>query len=247
MKIDLNCDMGEGCGNDAALMPLISSANIACGVHAGNKETMRRTIDLALEHGVAIGAHPGYPDRGGFGRTAVEMPPEEVFKIVSDQILELAAIAAACGTKLAHIKPHGALYNRSAADAETASAIAKAVLEVDRDLVLFGLAGSLSISTATEIGLTTAAEAFADRTYQSNGMLTPRSRNDALIRDAATASEQALDLIKYGRVRSTEGVMLKAEPTTICIHGDGASAVEFATRIHDDLTKAKIIIEAVNG
>ncbi len=247
MKIDLNCDMGEGCGNDAALMSLISSANIACGGHAGDRDTMKQTIELALEYGVAIGAHPGYPDRSGFGREAVEISPEQISDIVSAQVSELASIAATYGAKLDHVKPHGTLYNRSAADRSIAEAIAKAVADLDSSLAIYGLAGSASLTAASEIGLKTAAEAFADRTYQSDGCLTPRSHSNALITDAEAASEQVLGLVKYGRVRSIDGIMLNVKPDTICIHGDASSAVEFAVRIRAVLINSGIAINAVNG
>lgn len=247
LKIDLNCDMGEGCGSDAELMAYISSANIACGYHAGNAETMKRTVDLALEHGVTVGAHPGYPDRENFGRTNMNMSVRDVYDLVADQIEALNEIAVSSGGRLTHVKPHGALYNQAARDAELATAIAEAVRDFDDSLVLFGLANSLSISIAASLGLRTANEVFADRTYQTDGSLTPRTEPNALIRDTETASTQVLDMIKYGRVRSTEAVMIKINADTVCIHGDGEHAVAFARAISTELERNGVTITAING
>ena len=247
LSIDLNCDVGEGCGNDAELMKLVSSANIACGYHAGDRDTMLRTVDLAIENGVAIGAHPGYPDRENFGRTAMDMPPADVQKIVLDQISALAEIARAAGGKLSHVKPHGALYNQSARDPKLAEAIAAAVNSFDDQLTLFGLSGSCSISEAERTGLRTASEVFADRTYQTDGSLTPRSEANALIHDRERASTQVLDMIKYGRVRSVDAIMIPIVAETICIHGDGETAVEVARSIAGALARNQITIRPING
>ena len=243
-SIDLNCDLGEGYGNDAELMPLISSANIACGYHAGDADTMKRTVELAIKHNVAIGAHPGYADRENFGRTPLNLPAAEVKDLVSDQIAALSRIAQAAGSRLKHVKPHGALYNQSAKNPELAAVIAKAVKQVDSKLVLFGLSGSHSISEAERIGLKTASEVFADRTYQSNGTLTPRTDADAMIRDENIAVEQVLDMIKYGRVRSTDAIMVKIKPETVCIHGDGVKAVEFASLMRRKFDEYEISVRA---
>ncbi|MFT3745715.1 MAG: 5-oxoprolinase subunit PxpA [Pyrinomonadaceae bacterium] len=243
MSIDLNCDLGEGCGNDAELMPLISSANIACGYHAGDADTMKRTVDLALECGVAIGAHPGYADRENFGRTEMKLPDSEIGEIVTDQIAKLADIAEAARGRISHVKPHGALYNRSARDQHLATVIAEAVKSFDPELVLFGLAGSHSIVEAQRIGLKTASEVFADRTYQTDGSLTPRSQKDALIKDENDAVEQVLDMIKYGRVRSTEAIMMRVIAETLCVHGDGARPVEFASLIRRSLEDLGVSIK----
>ncbi|MEQ1643694.1 MAG: 5-oxoprolinase subunit PxpA [Pyrinomonadaceae bacterium] len=247
MRIDLNCDMGEGCGSDSELMSYISSANIACGYHAGDADTMKRTIDLALENGVAIGAHPGYTDRENFGRTSMKLPVTEIHKLVTDQIAELNEIAGRCGGRLSHVKPHGALYNQAARDTELAAAIAEAVRDFDDSLVLYGLANSISISTAANLGLKTANEVFADRTYQTDGSLTPRSEPNALITDEATAVDQVLDMIKYGRVRSTEAIMIPIVADTVCIHGDGEHAVDFARAINSELRRNGVTIFAING
>lgn len=230
-SIDLNCDLGEGCGNDELLMPLISSANIACGFHAGDADTMKRTVDLAIKHGVAIGAHPGYPDRDNFGRTDMELSGSEIEDIVTRQIEALDMICTAAGAKIAHVKPHGALYNRSARDPLVAKAVANAVRQFDEKLVLFGLSGSHSISEAKNLGLKTASEVFADRTYRNDGSLTPRTAANALIKDEDCAVEKVLDMVKYGRVRSTDGIMVRIVAETICIHGDGERAVDFARNL----------------
>ena len=243
-SIDLNCDLGEGCGSDAELMRLISSANVACGYHAGDAETMKRTVDLALENGVAIGAHPGYPDRENFGRTAMNLAPREICSIVSDQLGTLTEIANRSGAKLAHVKPHGALYNQSARDAAIAAAIAEAVHHHDPKLVLFGLSGSHSIAEAERVGLRTASEVFADRTYQNDGSLTPRTWPDAMIENENESIEQVLDMLKYGRVRSTDAIMVRIVAETVCIHGDGDHAVEFATLINRRLVENGFTISA---
>ncbi len=247
LSVDLNCDVGEGCGQDAELMGLISSANIACGYHAGDEETMRKTVDLAVENGVAIGAHPGYPDRENFGRVARDLTASDIIRIVTDQINALAEIVSAAGSKLTHIKPHGALYNQSARDPVLASVIARAIADLDDKLVLFGLSGSHSISEAEKIGLRTASEVFADRTYQSDGSLTPRTDPKALIKDQETASTQVLDMIKYGRVRSVDAIMIPIIAQTVCIHGDGENAVNFARAINRALEKSGIEIKAINA
>ena len=239
--------MGEGCGNDAELMNYVSSVNIACGYHAGDQETMKRTVDLALEKGVAIGAHPSYPDRENFGRSDMDLPPAEVYKLVQDQIFALSLFCDKAGATLCHVKPHGALYNQSARSPEIAQTIAKAVSDVNQKLILFGLSGSHSIAEAKKIGLQTASEVFADRTYQTDGTLTPRSVPNALITDEDTAVTQVMDMIKYSRVRSTEAIMIPIIAETVCIHGDGEHALEFAWLIHHSLIENGIEIGAING
>ncbi len=242
--IDLNCDLGEGCGNDAELIPLISSANIACGYHAGDADTMKRTVDLAVEHAVAIGAHPGFADRANFGRTAMNISSDEIRTIVTDQIGTLAEIARSAGGRISHVKPHGALYNQSARDSEIAAAIAATVHEIDPNYILFGLSGSSSIYEAEKAGLRTASEVFADRTYQTDGSLTPRSESDALITNEDAAVEQVLDMVKYGRVRSTDAIIIRIVAETVCIHGDGKRAVEFASLIRNRLLESGILVAA---
>ncbi len=247
LVIDINCDLGEGCGNDAELMKYISSANIACGYHAGNADTMKRTVDLAIENGVAIGAHPSYGDRENFGRTEMNLSPKEVLDIVVKQVVALQNICNEVGAKLNHAKPHGALYNKSAKDVEIAQAIAFAVRAVDEHLVLYGLSGSHSIAVARKCGLRTASEVFADRTYQTDGSLTPRTEPTALIHDTDTAITQVLGMIKYGRVRSTDAIMIPIVADTVCIHGDGEHAVNFARIINSELRRNGVTILAING
>ncbi|HXB01978.1 MAG TPA: 5-oxoprolinase subunit PxpA [Opitutaceae bacterium] len=237
--IDLNCDLGEGAGNDAGLMPLVTSANIACGGHAGNEATMRATVALAQKHGVAIGAHPGFPDRENFGRRELEMSPEEIWATVMIQIMALRAIAP-----LRHVKPHGALYNLAARDATVAGVIADAVLAVDKELILFALAGSELVKAGRARGLRVAEEVFADRTYQADGSLTPRSRPEAMIQDENVVVAQVLRMIREGKVRSIDGVELPIKADTICLHGDGPNAVIFAQRLNVELRKAGIEIKA---
>ncbi|MFM1820373.1 MAG: hypothetical protein RLZZ402_732 [Bacteroidota bacterium] len=210
--MQINCDLGEGIGNDAELMPYIDEANIACGFHAGDGYTMRETVALCIRHGVKMGAHPSYLDRENFGRKEIEMSPEEIYLLVKKQIETLNQIVKTAGGKLNHVKPHGALYNTSAKNEAVAKAIAKAVKDVDAGLVLFGLKNSLSIAAGKEMGLKTAEEAFADRRYESDGSLTPRSQPGACF----TEVQDVLDQVE------------KIKADTWCIHGDGPHALEFA-------------------
>lgn len=219
----LNCDLGEGIGNDAALMPYIDEANIACGFHAGDAFTMRETVALCIRHGVKIGAHPSYLDRENFGRKEIELSPEEIYLLVKKQIEILNQIVKTAGGELNHVKPHGALYNTSAINEVVAKAIAKAVKDVNGDLILFGLKGSLSIEVALAIGLKTAEEAFADRRYESDGSLTPRSQPGACF----TEIQDVLDQVE------------KIKADTWCIHGDGPHALEFAKALKAKALKAK--------
>ncbi|MBV9242841.1 MAG: 5-oxoprolinase subunit PxpA [Acidobacteria bacterium] len=246
MNIDLNCDMGEGCGHDAELLNLISSANIACGYHAGDATTMRLTAEMAVEKGVAIGAHPGYRDRENFGRTEMSLSPKEVFDLVTEQIALMNDATIAAGGKVVHVKPHGALYNQAARDRELAAAIAEAVAAFDKDLVLFGLSGSVCISEAEKCGLTAASEVFADRTYRNDGSLTPRTQSNALVENDDVAVAQALQMALEGEVASTTGDLIPVRAETICLHGDGAHAVEFATAIRTALLKKGVTISPVS-
>jgi 5-oxoprolinase (ATP-hydrolysing) subunit A len=248
-SVDLNCDMGEAfgpwpMGNDRELMPLISSTNIACGFHAGDPTTMRRTVELALEYNVSIGAHPGYPDLQGFGRRNMAMKPEEVYDLIQYQVSALKGICESRGGKLHHVKPHGALYNQAAKDRDLASAIAAAVKAIDRKLVLYGLSGSCLVSEGQAIGLRTASEAFADRTYQNDGSLTPRTQPNALITETAEAVKQAVAMVCKGSISANDGTKVTIQTDTICIHGDSANAVEFARAINEVLTVQGIEISA---
>jgi UPF0271 protein len=245
MKIDLNCDMGEGCGHDAELLDLVSSANIACGFHAGDAERMRLTTEMAVEKGVAIGAHPGYRDRENFGRNEMSLLPKDVFDLVSEQIALMQEYATAAGGRLDHVKPHGALYNQAARDAELAAAIAEAVAAFDNRLVLFGLSGSVCITEAERAGLPAASEVFADRTYRADGSLTPRKDANALITDRDEAVIQALQMVRDKSVTATDGTSVDVRADTICLHGDGIHAVEFARSIRQALITHGVIIHPV--
>ncbi|WP_062107044.1 5-oxoprolinase subunit PxpA [Bacillus niameyensis] len=248
-KIDLNCDIGEGFGSytaglDEKIMPYISSANIACGFHAGDFSTMNKTVLLALENSVAIGAHPGLPDLQGFGRRKMAISPQEAYEIVLYQIGALNAFILANGGTLNHVKPHGALYNMAAVDIGIADAIAEAVYRFNPELRLFGLSGSALIRAGEKLGLQTTSEVFTDRTYQSDGTLTPRSEPNALIKDADQAISQALCMVKEQKVHSLQGddVLVKAD--TICVHGDGTSALEFVKRLNEVFSAEGISIRA---
>ncbi|MCB9353451.1 MAG: LamB/YcsF family protein [Lewinellaceae bacterium] len=248
-SVDINCDMGESfgrwpMGNDAALMQYISSANIACGFHAGDPQIMRNTVRLALKYHVAIGAHPGFHDLQGFGRREIHMAPEEVFSLVLYQIGALEAIARAEGGVLHHVKPHGALYNMAAKDRRLADAIARAVQQAGTGLILYGLSGSALIDAAKAIGLRTASEVFADRSYQDDGSLTPRSQAGALIEDAVAAARQALQMVEQQQVLSLQGNPVALVAETLCLHGDGAHALEFARAIHQTFVDRGIEIKA---
>jgi 5-oxoprolinase (ATP-hydrolysing) subunit A len=243
-SIDLNCDLGEGMTNDALLMPYISSANVACGFHAGDEKTIRTTIALALQNHVALGAHPGFPDKANFGRRELPFSAGEIYNMVADQILLFEKICKEEGAPVHHVKPHGALYNMAAKNAEIAHAIAWAVFDVNKSYIMYGLSGSASITEAKQVGLKTASEVFADRTYQDDGSLTPRSATNALIEDESSSLQQVLQMIKEKTVTSVNNKTVPITAETICIHGDGAHAVEFAKSIHKMLCKNNIKIEA---
>jgi 5-oxoprolinase (ATP-hydrolysing) subunit A len=229
--IDINCDMGEGCGNDAELVNYVSSVNIACGFHAGNASVMRKTVQLAINKGVKIGSHPSFLDSANFGRSEMNVSAQEVFDIVLYQTSALKGICEAFGAKLHHVKPHGALYNQAAKDKILAEAIAAAVKKLDANLILYGLSGSYLISEAEKIGLQTKSEVFADRTYQSDGSLTPRIMPNALIKNVDSVIKQVLQVLETQTVTATNGEIVKLKAETICIHGDGENAVEFAKAI----------------
>jgi 5-oxoprolinase (ATP-hydrolysing) subunit A len=242
MRVDLNCDFGESfgiyrLGEEKEILQYVTSVNVACGFHAGDPLVMRKTVQMALERKVAIGAHPGFPDLLGFGRRNMAVTPDEAYAYVVYQIGALSAFVKAEGGMLAHVKPHGALYNMAAKDAVLAEAIAKAVYDVDPTLILYGLAGSELIRAGKKIGLRTANEVFADRTYQKDGSLTPRSDPRALIVDEQEAVQQVLTMVREKRVRSLQGNDVPIEAETICIHGDGKKAVLFAKRLYEALQK----------
>ncbi len=243
-RVDLNCDLGEGAGQDAELMPLITSANIACGAHAGDDTTMRATMALALRHGIAIGAHPGFADRANFGRRELALPISEIHAMVFRQISTLQAIARALGARLSHVKPHGALYNLAARNADAARAIAAAVHDADPQLQLIALAGSQLLVAGAAAGLVTMSEVFADRTYQSNGSLTPRDRPNALISQPAVAVAQVLRLVREGKVSATDGTEVTLRADTVCLHGDGRDAVALARHVSAALLAAGIELKS---
>jgi 5-oxoprolinase (ATP-hydrolysing) subunit A len=249
-RVDLNCDMGESfgvyrIGNDEDILNYVTSANIACGFHAGDPSTMRRTVNMALEKGVSIGAHPGLPDLIGFGRRNMAITPEEAYDLIVYQVGALYAFVKAAGGKMRHVKPHGALYNMAAKDRTLSEAIAKAVYDIDSTLVLFGLAGSELIKAGEKMGLKTASEVFADRTYQQDGSLTSRREPNALITDEQEAIQQVIRMVKEGRVRSQQGTDVEIQADTICIHGDGPHALTFAKKIREKLIEAEIKVESI--
>ncbi|WP_312692561.1 5-oxoprolinase subunit PxpA [Kosakonia sp.] len=244
MKIDLNADLGEGCGNDAALLQLVSSANIACGFHAGDAQTMQTCVREALRNGVAVGAHPSFPDRENFGRTAMQLPPDVVYAHTLYQIGALAAIVRAEGGQLGHVKPHGMLYNQAADDAALADAIARAVHAFDPALVLVGLAGSELIRAGERYGLSTRQEVFADRGYRRDGRLVPRSEAGALIEDDNAALAQTLSMVLEGRVQSVSGEYAPVQVQTVCLHGDGEQALLFARRLHAAFARHGVTVSA---
>jgi UPF0271 protein len=244
--IDLNCDLGEGINTDAQIIPLISSANIACGFHAGDERMMRSTIELCIRHDVAIGAHPSWPDRENFGRTEMQSSTSELYDCVSEQMNTLQKIAQTMGTKLHHVKPHGALYNQSAKDKTIACTIAKAVNNFDSSLVLFGLSGSHSIEEGELLHLKTAQEVFADRTYQNDGSLTPRSQFNAMIENKNIAVHQVLQMINQGVVTTITGKRIKIKADTICLHGDGKHAYQFCKLIHQTLKQNRVEIKTIS-
>ena len=229
--MDINCDMGEGMSNDALLMPLITSANIACGYHAGDEATMRTTIALAKKHNVNIGAHPSFNDKENFGRTEMHLSKKEIYDLMILQMQHMQKMAEEMQATIHHVKPHGALYNMSAKNADIAEAIANAIIDFNKELVLFGLSGSLSIDVARNMGLKTKNEVFADRTYQDDGSLTSRKEPNAMILTVNECLVHVKEIVDNKRVISVNGKSIPIIADTICIHGDGKNAVEFAEAI----------------
>jgi UPF0271 protein len=249
MQIDLNGDVGESfgayeIGHDAALIPILTSANIACGFHAGDPGVMRATVALAREHGTAVGAHPGFPDLVGFGRRELKATPREVEDLVAYQIGALAAIAAAQGVPLAHVKPHGALYNMAARDVDLAEAIARAIASIDSSLKLFGLPGSKSLEAAQRRNVQAVSEAFADRAYRRDGSLVPRHEPGAVIDDEAIVVSRAIAIARERMVIAADGTRVPLDVQTICVHGDTPRAAVLASRIRNALSEAGIQIRA---
>jgi 5-oxoprolinase (ATP-hydrolysing) subunit A len=248
--VDLNCDMGESfgvykMGKDEEILNYVTSANIACGFHAGDPSTMRKTVRLALEKNVGIGAHPGLHDLAGFGRRNMAISPEEAYDLVVYQIGALYAFVKSEGGKLQHVKPHGALYNMASKSAPLSEAIAEAVYKVDPELILFGLAGGELVKAGKKIGLRTASEVFSDRTYQEDGSLTSRSESNALIKDHEIAVNQVIRMVKEGKVQSLQGTDVSIQADTICIHGDGENAIDFAKYISSALRESGIKVAKI--
>lgn len=252
MQIDLNCDMGESfgaytIGHDAEVMPFITSANVACGLHAGDPTVIRDTIKLAKQHGVAVGAHPGFPDLVGFGRREMYMSPREVEDSLVYQIGAVAGIAAAEGVRLQHVKAHGALYNMAVRDSALAEAIARAIAAVDRSLIMLGLPNSELIRAGEKLGLAVVAEAFADRAYEPDGQLVSRRKPGAVIHDPETVVARVVRMAREGVATAIDGSTVRLNAGTICTHGDTPGAHELVKRIRAGLEKAGIEIRPLRG
>lgn len=244
-SMDLNCDMGEmpeaiADGTQEALMTFLSSVNVACGGHAGEELTMRSTVEQALRRNLAIGAHPGYPDRANFGRLELDLAPDEIAQSVFEQVSKLAEIADQCGARISHVKAHGALYNQAARDPAVAAALADGVKRWSRDVILVGLAESGMLDIFRSAGFAAAAEAFADRRYEANGALRSRKFVDALILNPDEAAEQALRIAEKSRVKAWDGTEIQVKAQTICIHGDTPGAVKIAAAVKRCLQNAGV-------
>ena len=243
-RIDFNCDLGEGCGDDAAVVPWISSASIACGAHAGNDATMRATLRLCRDHGVAAGAHPGHDDRAHFGRRELALSADELRALLETQLRRISAIAEAEGVRLAHVKPHGALYNLAARDREVADIIAAVVRAFDPSLVLYGLSASEATAAAEAAGLRVAHEAFAERAYDADGRLAPRGTPGAVFEGVDAALLQVRTLLHDGVVIARDGTRVPLRAETLCLHGDRPDAAEFARALRLALETEGITVEA---
>ncbi|MCE2541995.1 MAG: LamB/YcsF family protein [Acidobacteria bacterium] len=245
LQVDLNCDVGESfgryaIGDDEGVLPHVTSANVACGFHAGDPVIMRRTVRLAVRLGVAVGAHPGFPDLGGFGRRELQAAPDEIEAMVLYQVSALAGIAAAEGGRLRHVKPHGALYNMAARDRRLADAVARGVAAAGRELILVGLSGSHLLDAGRAAGLDVASEAFADRAYEATGALRSRSQPDSVIGDPAEAVERVLRMLREGAVTAVNGEAVAVRADTICIHGDTPGAAPLAAAVRAGLEAAGV-------
>ncbi|RIN27146.1 5-oxoprolinase subunit PxpA [Staphylococcus succinus] len=252
MKVDLNCDLGEAFGNysfggDEQIIPLITSANVACGFHAGDQHVMNQTIKRAKEHNIGIGAHPGLPDLQGFGRRNMDLSPDEIYDTVIYQLGALSGFCKIYNVKINHVKPHGALYQMGARDKDIAHAIAQAVYDFDESLYYVGLSNTLLISEAQKIGLKTASEVFADRRYEDDGQLVSRKADDALITDTNEAIAQVVKMVKSKSVITKNNREIDIEADTICVHGDGAHALEFVSEIKERLSKEGVSITKLGG
>ncbi|WP_159016064.1 5-oxoprolinase subunit PxpA [Cognatiluteimonas profundi] len=246
-QLDFNCDLGEGCGSDAAIVPLISSASIACGGHAGDVASMRETVALCQRHGVAIGAHPSFEDRTNFGRREIALPPAAIHTSVSVQVRALAAVCVDLGAQLRHVKPHGALYNLAARDRSVADAIAAAVASVDPSLILYGLSGSCLTDAGEGAGLRVAHEVFAERAYEADGRLAPRGTPGAVIEDLDASLAQVRMLLREGVVVARNGTRVRLRADTLCLHGDRSDAAAFAAALRAALQAEGVQIRAPGG
>lgn len=242
--VDLNVDLAEGCGNDEALLALVTSANVACGLHAGDFNEMRKAIRWAKQHQVRVGAHPSFPDRENFGRTEMQLPDDELVACLGYQLGAMKALCDQEQVALTYVKPHGALYNQAARDPHLARLIATTVKQFDPNLKLMGLSGSLMLDVAEQVGLVTISEVFADRHYLASGALVPRSRNDALVENDEEAIAQVLQMVLEGTVPSVDGGDIPIKAESICLHGDGKHAIEFAQKIREALQQQGIQLSA---
>jgi UPF0271 protein len=250
VRIDLNADVGEGLGpwrlgDDERLIPLVSSVNVACGAHAGDPLTIERAIRLALDHDVAVGAHPGYPDLIGFGRRDLDMSRDELLASIVYQVGAVAGIARSLGAELRHVKPHGALYNRSVHDPAVAETIAAAVRRSAPEVVLVGLAGSLLLEAGSAAGMQVAAEAFADRAYEADGSLRSRRLEGAILATPPAAARQAMAIVRNGRVMAHDGTRVAVQADTICVHGDTPGAASYAGAIRAAFEAAGVTVAAL--
>ena len=243
--VDLNVDLAEGCGNDERLLQLVSSANVACGLHAGDYNEMRKAIQWAKANNVRVGAHPSFPDRENFGRTNMQLADDELRACLLYQLGAVKALCEAENVILAYVKPHGALYNQAAKDPALARLIAQTIKAFDPKLALMGLSGSLMLNVAQEEGLSIISEVFADRHYLADGSLVPRTRDDALVENDEEAISQVLQMVLEGTVPTIEGSKVAIQADSICLHGDGAHAIEFAEKIRVALSKNQIEINAI--
>lgn len=244
LVIDLNSDLGEGAGHDNEILDLVSSANIACGFHAGDASSIFATIQAARERNVSLGAHPSFSDRENFGRTEMDLSPAEIYSVVAYQIGAFYGVARAADGRMNHVKAHGALYNMAARDRALADVIANAVFALDPQLILFAPAGSQLDFAATELGLTTASEVFADRNYLADGSLVPRTDSRAFVHDPIEAADRIVRMLMEGKVRAVDGTDVDISAQTICVHGDNPQAVEFVSKLRDRLENEDVVIAA---
>ncbi len=249
-RVDLNADLGESfgaytIGMDAEVLQFITSANVACGFHAGDPLVMEKTVRLAAAQGTAVGAHPGYPDLMGFGRRNMKVKPEEAKAYIKYQVGALMAFTKACGLKLQHVKPHGAFYNMAAVDEKLATAICEGIYEVDPDLILLGLAGSAHIRAAKAVGLRSASEVFADRAYMEDGTLVPRTMPGAMVHDKNLAIARTVRMVKEGCVETITGKIIPIQADSICVHGDNPDAIGFVKEIRDTLEREGVTVTRI--